>query len=104
MNIEAEILELKLRMEALQALACPGGVLKTTVLAFVAMIAEVRDARSEITQDLAALGIEIEGLRRQTNEHIISAQREMPAWYEALQDDLNELRHRLDRVLGEDTA
>ncbi|MBE1588861.1 hypothetical protein ACFPOI_55695 [Nonomuraea angiospora] len=99
MNVEAEILGLKLRMQALEAQPCPGPVITAIAIAVALVTAEVTDARAEITQDLAAMGIEIEGLRRQTNQHITSAQRDTPAWYDALQHDLNELRLRIDHLL-----
>ncbi|MGP3921346.1 hypothetical protein [Nonomuraea sp. 10N515B] len=101
MNVEAEILGLQLRMQALEAQPCPGSVITAIGAAVVVMTAEVTEARFESIKTLSALAADVEDLRRRTNEHL---QRDKPTWYDTLQNDLNALRLKLDRLLEKDGA
>ncbi|MFI7124949.1 hypothetical protein ACIBQ1_04605 [Nonomuraea sp. NPDC050153] len=67
MNIEAQILTLITRIQALEESMQPGDdSTKTVGIALVP--ADLADIRAEMRQDLAALGDELAGLRRHMDE------------------------------------
>ncbi|MFC4115825.1 hypothetical protein [Nonomuraea zeae] len=132
MDVEAEILDLQLRVGILEASIRPEGTasgdfrgrgqhgnlpadrcahreaiqsdLLTTSISVAEARAEVADVRMEMSQDFAALGLEISGLRRQTNENFASARHEMMQKLDSLRCEMIELGLRLDRLLENDSA
>ncbi|MFG1703754.1 hypothetical protein ACFLIM_11215 [Nonomuraea sp. M3C6] len=132
MDVEAEILDLKLRLEALEATARSGGAasgdvgarrrhpnipaasctrmegiqtdITATSIAVAEVKAEIADLQSEMTQDIDALSVELAGLRRHTNEHFTSARSEMVQKFDSLRCEMIELGLRLDRLLAKNGA
>ncbi|WP_127936739.1 hypothetical protein [Nonomuraea polychroma] len=99
-----EILDLKLRVKELESSTGPNGVNTAIGIAVAQAIAQIAYTRAEITQDLAALGDEIAGLRRQVNEQITPTRSDALEQYATLRSDLNHLKLRLDRLLDKEGA
>jgi hypothetical protein len=131
-DVEAEILDLQLRVGILEASISSEGStsgdcrardrhtnlptdrcahreaiqsdLMATSIAVAEARAEIADVQVEMSQDFAALGLEIAGLRRQTNENFASAQAKMLQKLDSLRCEMIELGLRLDRLLENDSA
>lgn len=114
-RVEAEILNLRLRMQAAEADTAPGAdsargidprlfaiALAVAITEIIGTRAEVVDSRAEITQDLAALSDEVAGLRQQINEHLNHAQTALFHRVDSLHSDLDDLRLELHRLLQKD--
>ncbi|MBB5784917.1 hypothetical protein AB0K16_13545 [Nonomuraea jabiensis] len=122
MDIEAEIRALKLRIDAFEAILrssyadsddnshahlrtgrrrtrAKGSKITAAEIAVAEMRAEIADAQMEIAQDFAALGDELTGLRRQTNDQFISARAEILGVFDSLRHDMVDLGRRIDRLL-----
>jgi hypothetical protein len=95
-DVEAEILDLKLRMDGLEATVRSYGAVPD------GRISEGR--RSDLDQEFAALGIELAGARMQTNAHFRIARSEMLERFEVLRCEMIALGLRLDRLLEKDRA
>ncbi|MFF4619228.1 hypothetical protein [Nonomuraea jabiensis] len=125
MNVEAEILDLKLRVEALEAglrsnvsprhddiVPAQAGPYRFELPALVAQVsigvteirAELADVRTELSQDLEALLVEVAGLRVQTNEHFNVIQSDLLGKIDSLRCDMIDLGLRLDRLAETDGA
>ncbi|MBF8189660.1 hypothetical protein ITP53_28795 [Nonomuraea sp. K274] len=74
MNIEAQILELMMRVRALEAGARTGDDI---TIGITQVKDDIADIRTEMRQDIAALGDELAGLRQNMNEHFRSIRSEM---------------------------
>lgn len=120
-DIEAEIRALKLRIDAFEAIVrsgdadsddyshahlrtgrrtrAKGSKITSADIAVAEMRAEIADVQLEISQDFAALGDELTGLRRQTNDQFISARAEILGVFDSLRHDMVDLGRRLDRLL-----
>lgn len=92
MNQEALILDLMLRIRTLETSARTG--VDTTSIGITLVMTELADIRSEMRQDLAALGDELAGLRRHMNEHLTALRCEMLHWPGALQQPGDQLAGR----------
>ncbi|MET7327847.1 hypothetical protein [Nonomuraea sp. NPDC005650] len=121
MDIEAEIRALKLRIDAFEAIMrtgdadsddyrharvrtgrrtrVKGSKITSAEIAVAEMRAEIAGAQLEISQDFAALGDELTGLRRQTNDQFISARAEILGVFDSLRSDMVDLGRRLDQLL-----
>ncbi|KAB8188724.1 hypothetical protein FH608_042310 [Nonomuraea phyllanthi] len=120
MDVEAEILELRRRVEALETIVRsglgprqPGAVpaqagprprdvpvhVSETSIGLAELKAEVADVRTEVSQDFEALIVELAGLRAQTNENVRSAQSEILGKLDSLRCEMIDLALRLDRLL-----
>ncbi len=76
MNIEAQILTFIKCLQALDAGTRPEGD-RFTMIGIALVLAELADIRAELRQDLAALGDELAGHRRHTNDHLAAIQSEL---------------------------
>ena len=92
-DVEAEILGLKLRMDEVEA----------TVRARSEVSGSQNGGRrTDLDQEFAALGIELAGARMQTNAHFRIARSEMLERFEVLRCEMIALGLRLDRLLEKD--
>jgi hypothetical protein len=103
-DVEAEILDLKLRVKALEAGARCGDPTPATMAGMAEVKAEIADFQTEVRQDIAVLSDELGGLRRHTNEHFRTLWGEMLAGLISLCGNMIELRLILIRLLGKDKA
>ncbi|WP_431911357.1 hypothetical protein [Nonomuraea jabiensis] len=121
MDIEAEIRALKLRIDRFEAILrstyadsddnshahlrtgrrtrAKGSKITAAEIAVAEVRAEIADVQMEIAQDFAALGDELTGLRRQTNDQFISARAEILGVFDSLRHDMVDLGRRIDRLL-----
>ncbi|MER6945028.1 hypothetical protein ABT294_13480 [Nonomuraea sp. NPDC000554] len=132
MDVEAEIIDLKLRVKDLEAATHPGRTtfddhgqrcahanllteicmrMETMQAAITGATVDVAQARAELTdaqsgtdQKFAALGIEIANLRSQTTRHLTSVQSEIQRRLDFLRCEMIDLDLRLDRLLHKDGA
>ncbi|MEV4581972.1 hypothetical protein AB0K16_52940 [Nonomuraea jabiensis] len=123
MNVEAEILDLKVRVEALEAILrsnvgpryddlvpAQTGPYRFELPALVAQMsigvaeirAEIADVRTEVRQDLEALLVEVAGVRVQTNEHFNVIQSDLLGMIDSLRCDMIDLGLRIDRLTEPD--
>ncbi|MEQ4714769.1 hypothetical protein [Nonomuraea sp. B19D2] len=120
MNVEAEILDLKRRVEALETIVrsgpgqrphhaipaqsgphrpgLPVHVCERSI-GLAELKAEIADVRTEASQDFEALIVEIAGFRAQTNENFKSTQSEIMEKFDSLRCEMIDLALRLDRLL-----
>ncbi|MEV0228104.1 hypothetical protein [Nonomuraea sp. NPDC050786] len=124
MNVEAEILDLKRRVAALETFVRSGrdpgrrshhsGLVPAqtgpnrpvppvpvpeTAIRLAELKAEIAGVRTEVGQDFEALIVEIAGFRAQTNEHFKSTQFEIMEKFDSLRCEMIDLALRLDRLL-----
>ncbi|MEO3875600.1 hypothetical protein ABGB18_43035 [Nonomuraea sp. B12E4] len=79
MNVEAQLLDLIMRLRALETRARTGDDVTTTAMIGTALVlAELAGLRAEMRQDLAAFGDELAGLRRHMNDHLSAVRAELP--------------------------
>ncbi|MFC4013046.1 hypothetical protein ACFOY2_37875 [Nonomuraea purpurea] len=97
MDVEAEIIELKLRIEELEARQRSGSQAKTASNDFVRMEDAVLGARTEICQDIAAFCDELAGFWRYTDEHFRFARAEILEKLTALQCAVIELGLKMNK-------
>ncbi|MEU5860646.1 MULTISPECIES: hypothetical protein [unclassified Nonomuraea] len=103
MNVEVEILDLQLRLQALETRSCSGS--HDAVLAGLAAArAEIVDVRSGVSQDFEILNFEIARLRKRFDEGCSASLLETMTMLEGLRFQLNDLGLRLDRLLAKDDA
>ncbi|WP_188194118.1 hypothetical protein [Nonomuraea sp. SYSU D8015] len=102
MDVEAEILDLKLRVRALEASEAGGAPIAATTSGMAAVEAEIADFRTEVRQDLVVLGDELAGFRWHTNERLKSLRAETLDGLTSLFRDMIELRLMLDWLLEKD--
>jgi hypothetical protein len=95
-DVEAEILDLKLRINGLEARARSRGAVPD------GKVSEGR--RFDLTKEFAALGMELAGARMQTNAHFRITRSEMLERFEVLRREMIALGLRLDRLLEKDGA
>jgi hypothetical protein len=123
-NVEAEILDLKLRVEALEATLRSSGSLdrrprhndmvpaqpgpyRSDLPALVAQVsinvsevrAEVADVRTEVSQDFEALIVEVAGLRVQMNQSFKAVHSDLLGKIDSLRCEMIDLGLRLDRLM-----
>ncbi|MEV4016687.1 hypothetical protein AB0J35_39935 [Nonomuraea angiospora] len=123
MNVEAEILDLKLRVESLEAalrsnggpdsrprpndiVPAQAGSYRSELPALVAQVsigvsqlrAEIADVRTEVGQDFEALIVEIAGVRVQLSENHQAVQADLLGKIDSLRCDMIDLGLRLDRL------
>jgi hypothetical protein len=130
-DVQAEILDLKLRMADLEATlragdedgACVGpcrhldiltemyvrveemqAKIDRTSLGITGLKGAVTDVHAELSQEFAALGVEIVGIRTQTNDHYAATRAEMLRRFDALRCEMMELGLRLDQFLDQGGA
>ncbi|MFI6742024.1 hypothetical protein ACIBI9_54745 [Nonomuraea sp. NPDC050451] len=124
MNVESEILDLKLRVETLEAaLRSSGGLdrrprhndivptqpgpyrpelpaLVTQMSLNVSELrAEIADVRTEVSQDFEALIVEVAGLRVQMNQNHKAVQSDLLGKIDSLRCEMIDLGLRLDRLM-----
>lgn len=134
MNEEAETSDLKLRVEAPKAKTRPANAISSaprarrrhanlpthscncscmegihaailsTAIAVAQVRVEIAGIQVAMSQDLAALGDEVAGLRRHAHEHLSSAQSLVLRRFDSLQCSVIDLGLRLDRLLETDGA
>ncbi|WP_433511025.1 hypothetical protein ACQP2T_45280 [Nonomuraea sp. CA-143628] len=132
MNEEAETRDAKLRAAAVEATArsrngayrgprarrqhaslptngCPclegiHAAIASTAVAVERIRVEIASIKAETSQDFAALGDEIAGLRRHTKEQLTSAQRQMLDRLDCLQRTMADVERTLHRLLDKDGA
>jgi hypothetical protein len=122
-NVEAEILDLKLRVEALEAalrssggpdprprhndiVPAQTGPYRSELPALVAQVsigvaelkAEIADVRTEVGQDFEALIVEVAGVRVQLSENYKAVQADLLGKIDSLRCDMIDLGLRLDRL------
>ncbi|MFC5831694.1 hypothetical protein [Nonomuraea insulae] len=77
MNVEAQIIELMLRIQEFE----PGPLTREDIIVItmgiVLALTNLSEIRAEVRQDLAALSDELAGLRRHMNEHLTSIRSEL---------------------------
>ncbi|MFI6926198.1 hypothetical protein ACIBIZ_40120 [Nonomuraea spiralis] len=101
MNIEVEILDLQLRIQALEARSCSES--SNALLAGIATVrADVADVHSEVGQDFEILNFEIARLRWTLDDNCRSSLAEVLRRLDELQCQLVDLGLRLDRLLAKD--
>ncbi|MFI7462627.1 hypothetical protein [Nonomuraea sp. NPDC049646] len=101
MNVEVEILDLQLRLQALEARSCTGG--RDAVLAGLATArAEIVEVRSGVGRDFEILNFEITRLRERFDESCKASLAETMTMLEGLRFQLDDLGLRLDRLLAKD--
>ncbi|NRQ36733.1 hypothetical protein HII36_33585 [Nonomuraea sp. NN258] len=124
MDVEAEILQLKLRTADLETATrcgggdehgqrCPHGAilaeislrlhslqadLTATAIGIIEARADVADIKIDLDRDLAALGIEHAGLRAQLHENAKAARSDLAKRFDSLRCEMIELGLRLDRL------
>ncbi|MFI7134903.1 hypothetical protein ACIBQ1_55215 [Nonomuraea sp. NPDC050153] len=124
MNVEAEILDLKLRVEALEATLrsdgsldrrprhndivpaqsgphrrdLPPHVTQASIDA-AELRAEIADVRTEVSQDFEALIVEVAGLRLQMNQNFKTVRSDLLGKIDSLRCEMIDLGLRLDRLL-----
>jgi hypothetical protein len=107
-NVEAEIDDLKLRVEALEAKLRPGRTGIATVIDIVEMKGEVKaeiaDVLTEISQGLAALSIEIASLRRYPGDQVTGDQFTLLNKLDSIHCELIALGLRFDQPLDKNDA
>jgi hypothetical protein len=107
-DVEAEIRDLKLRMERLEAHVRSGepSIVTSMQADITAGVMEIRadvvDLRTEMGQEFGALGIEISGIRSQSMDQYATARVEMLQRFDTLRCEMMELGLRLDRLLNTD--
>ncbi|MEW1844944.1 hypothetical protein AB0392_43965 [Nonomuraea angiospora] len=120
MNVEAEILDLKLRVETLEAalrsnrsprhddiVPAQAGPYRSELPALVAQVsigvselrAEIADVRTEVGQDFEALIVEVAGVRVQLSENYKAVQADLLGKIDSLRCDMIDLGLRLDRLM-----
>lgn len=132
MDVAAEISDLKLRIEDLEMALrtgdatpdgpgrrCPyGGVLAdictrvqsiqadvtATSTTALAIRADIADVQHDVSQEFAALTVEVAGLRSQLQEHVTRARGEALQRFDFLLCEMLDLAFRLDRLLGKGGA
>ncbi|GAA2210076.1 hypothetical protein GCM10009850_055350 [Nonomuraea monospora] len=92
MNLEALILDLMLRIRTPEKSACTG--VDITAIGILLVLSELADLRTEMRQDIAALGDELAGLRRHMDEHLSILYYEMVHRIGALQQTADQLARR----------
>ncbi|WP_146103476.1 hypothetical protein [Nonomuraea solani] len=97
-DLEAEILDLKRRMQAFEADTYSKDDALTPIGATEAKTL-IADVQTGITDDLGALGVEIAGLRYQTSEYFKTAHMQMMERLDALRSDMLHLELRFDQLL-----
>ncbi|MET9248150.1 hypothetical protein [Nonomuraea sp. NPDC003709] len=117
MNVEAEILDLKLRVEALEAalrsnaryddiIPAQAGPYRSELPALVAQVsigvaelrAEMADIRTEVSQDFEALIVEVAGVRVQMTENYKAIHSDLLGKIDSLRCEMIDLGLRLDRL------
>ncbi|MEO3875307.1 hypothetical protein ABGB18_41535 [Nonomuraea sp. B12E4] len=127
MDVEAEILDLKLRMEALEATARSGEAgsgdvesqrrhsnipaarntgpecIQTDITARSIAVTEVKahiaKFQTEMSQDIAALNVEVTGLRWHAYDLLTATRSDIEQKFDSLRCEMIELGLRLDRLL-----
>ncbi|TYB50159.1 hypothetical protein FXF51_57050 [Nonomuraea sp. PA05] len=92
MNLEALILDMMLRIRTPEKSACTG--VDITAIGILLVLSELNDLRTEMRQDVAALGDELAGLRRHMNEHLTILRCEMLHRLGTLQQTADQLARR----------
>jgi hypothetical protein len=98
-DVEAEIIAIKRRVEALEAALGTGGEEPSVGVAEV--LAELADVRIELGHECAAVGDELIDLRRQIHEHVETARDRAQQRLDILHCEMFDLGIRLDRLLEE---
>lgn len=132
MNEEAETRDVNVRVAAVEATArprkgassgprarrrhaslptggcpCADGIhaaIASMAVAVARIRVEIVSIQAEMSQDFAALGDEIAGLRRHTHEQLTSAQSPMLVKLDSLQRTMTDVGLTLDRLLDKDGA
>ncbi|MEV0384279.1 hypothetical protein [Nonomuraea sp. NPDC050643] len=100
MDLEAEILDLKRRMEELEASRCsPEGDGGLASIGVIEMKSLITDAQGALTEDLSALNAEIGGLRWDINKVLKSGNMQTLDQLDALRIDVIHLGLKLDQLL-----
>ncbi|MEV1239906.1 hypothetical protein [Nonomuraea sp. NPDC049750] len=76
----------------------------STAVAVARIRVEIASIKAETSQDFAALGDEIAGLRRHTLEQLTSAQEQMVGRLDSLHRRMTDVGRTLDRLLDKDGA
>ena len=76
----------------------------STAIAVAQVRVDIVGIQAAMSQDFAALGDEVAGIRRHTHEHLSSAQSLIVRRFDSLQCSVIDLGLRLDRLLEKDGA
>ncbi|MGW0806618.1 hypothetical protein [Nonomuraea sp. NPDC002799] len=104
MDVEAEILGLKLRMEALEEAVHSGGCIAAMLIGVYEAQVSIAGVQNGMADDLAAIAVEVAGLRWQGDEHFRGAQAQIHAGFEALRTDMLHLAAMIDQLLKKDSS
>ncbi|MER6577232.1 hypothetical protein [Nonomuraea sp. NPDC001023] len=102
MDVEAEILDIRLRVQALEATLCAEADCSEAVLGIAEMRADLAETRSESGHDVTALTDELLGLRGQSDEHFQAIRSKIRRRLDLLRCETLDLAIRLDRLLEQD--
>ncbi|MFI9596986.1 hypothetical protein [Nonomuraea sp. NPDC052265] len=102
MDVEAEILDIKLRVQALEATLCAEADCSEAVLGIAELRADLADTRSEAGHHVTALTDELLGLHGQSDEHFQAVRSKIRRRLDLLRCETLDLAIRLDRLLERD--
>ncbi|GAA3535799.1 hypothetical protein GCM10022419_014340 [Nonomuraea rosea] len=100
MDLEAEILDLKLRMQTLEQSTRSDDDDTTTSAGPI----PVTDAHRELADELETLSVEVTGLRWQTREYHTSSHSQLLQRLDDLQVGMRHLELRLDQLLKDNNG
>ncbi|NUP61395.1 MAG: hypothetical protein HOW71_04360 [Nonomuraea sp.] len=101
MDVEAELLDIKLRIMMLEAALCPERAGKLGLTELKADIVELRD---QMSRNVAALGGEPAAFHGRNDEHDETVRTSVTRRLDLLRCETLELAVRLDRLLEKDGA
>ncbi|MEW9547869.1 hypothetical protein [Nonomuraea sp. NPDC050783] len=103
MDVQTEILGLKLRVEALEAQMLSGSDRATTASIVIALRTDIAELRADVAEDLAAWGDELAGVRRQLDDSVKAFRSDLARVLDLLRCEMIDLGIRFDRLLENDT-
>ncbi|MFI6927485.1 hypothetical protein ACIBIZ_46665 [Nonomuraea spiralis] len=104
MDVEAEILDIKLRIQALEATLCGGADCSEAALGIAEARADVAEFRTAVSQGVTALTDELLGLGGESDEHVDAVRSRISRRLDLLRCETLDLAIRLDRLLETDDS
>ncbi|MED7926525.1 hypothetical protein SMD20_19875 [Nonomuraea sp. LP-02] len=99
MDVQTEILGLKLRVEALEACMIADTDRTATVSIITALRTDIAELRADVAEDFAAWGDEVAGVRCQLNDYLKTSHSDLVRALDSLRCEMIDLGIRLDRLL-----
>ncbi|MCK2219786.1 hypothetical protein MF672_039220 [Actinomadura sp. ATCC 31491] len=104
MDVQTEILDLKLRVEALEAKMVSALDRTATLSLITALRTDLAELRADIAEDFKAWGDELAGVRRHFNDSFKASRSDLVRALDTIRCEMIDLGIRLDRLVEKDGA